>query len=40
MTAQLAPGVYYQTVDTGAPPVTPFRTDITGFVGPAEPGWD
>jgi phage tail sheath protein FI len=34
----LAPGAYYQTVDAGAPPVTPFRTDITGFVGIAERG--
>jgi phage tail sheath protein FI len=36
--ALLAPGAYYQTVDAGAPPVTPFRTDITGFVGIAERG--
>jgi phage tail sheath protein FI len=34
----LAPGVYYQTVDAGSPPVTPLRTDITGFVGIAERG--
>jgi phage tail sheath protein FI len=34
----LAPGAYFQTVDAGAPPVTPFRTDITGFVGIAERG--
>ncbi len=33
-----APGVYYQSVDAGAPPVTPFRTDIAGFVGIAERG--
>jgi phage tail sheath protein FI len=33
-----APGVYYQTVDAGAPEVTPFRTDIAGFVGLAERG--
>lgn len=33
-----APGVYYQTVDAGAPPVTPLRTDITAFVGIAERG--
>lgn len=38
MNALLAPGAYYQTVDAGAPPVTPFRTDITGFVGIAERG--
>jgi uncharacterized protein len=38
MTVQLAPGVYHQTVDAGAPAVTPFRTDITGFVGIAERG--
>jgi uncharacterized protein len=36
--ALIAPGAYYQTVDAGAPPVTPFRTDITGFVGIAERG--
>jgi len=36
--AQLAPGVYYQTVDAGAPAITPLRTDITGFVGIAERG--
>ncbi len=36
--ALLAPGVYYQTVDAGAPPVTPLRTDIAGFVGIAERG--
>jgi phage tail sheath protein FI len=36
--ALLAPGAYYQTVDAGAPPVTPFRTDITGFVGIAQRG--
>jgi phage tail sheath protein FI len=36
--ALLAPGAYYQTVDAGAPTVTPFRTDITGFVGIAERG--
>lgn len=33
-----APGVYYQTVDAGSPPVTPLRTDITAFVGIAERG--
>jgi phage tail sheath protein FI len=33
-----APGVYYQTVDAGSPPVTPLRTDITGFVGIAARG--
>ena len=33
-----APGVYYQSVDAGALPVTPFRTDITGFVGIASRG--
>ena len=38
MPALLAPGAYYQTVDAGAPPVTPFRTDITGFAGIAERG--
>ncbi len=38
MNALLAPGVYYQTVDAGAPPVTPLRTDITGFVGIAQRG--
>lgn len=38
MPAPLAPGVYYQTVDAGAPPVTPLRTDITGFVGLAQRG--
>jgi phage tail sheath protein FI len=32
------PGVYYETVDAGAPPVSPLRTDITGFVGLAERG--
>jgi len=36
--ALLAPGAYYQTVDAGAPPVTPFRTDISAFVGIAERG--
>jgi Bacteriophage tail sheath protein len=35
---QSAPGVYYQTVDAGAPPVTLLRTDITGFVGLAARG--
>ena len=33
-----APGVYYQTVDAGSPPVTPLRTDIAAFVGIAERG--
>lgn len=33
-----APGVYYQAVDAGSPPVTPLRTDITAFVGIAERG--
>ena len=37
-TTDQAPGVYYQTVDAGGPPVTPLRTDITGFVGIAERG--
>jgi phage tail sheath protein FI len=32
------PGVYYESVDAGALPVTPFRTDIAGFVGLAERG--
>lgn len=33
-----APGVYYQAVDAGSPPVTPLRTDIAAFVGIAERG--
>ena len=38
MVAYEAPGVYYQTVDAGAPEVTPLRTDIVGFVGIAARG--
>src|SRR5215470_11929004 len=38
ITTDRAPGVYYQTVDAGRPPVTPLRTDITGFAGIAERG--
>lgn len=38
MTAPRTPGVYYQTVDAGTPSVTPFRTDITGFVGLSQRG--
>ncbi|MDQ4054022.1 MAG: phage tail sheath subtilisin-like domain-containing protein [Actinomycetota bacterium] len=33
-----APGVYYQSVDAGSPPVTPLRTDICALVGIAERG--
>ncbi|MEP6816109.1 MAG: hypothetical protein ABI873_11210, partial [Marmoricola sp.] len=33
-----APGVYYQAVDAGSPPVTPLRTDICAFIGIAERG--
>lgn len=33
-----APGVYYQAVDAGSPPVTPLRTDIAAFVGIADRG--
>ncbi|OBF33698.1 hypothetical protein A5724_19300 [Mycobacterium sp. ACS1612] len=33
-----APGVYYQTVDAGSPPVEPLRTDITAIIGIAERG--
>ncbi len=32
------PGVHYQSVDAGSPPVAPLRTDIAGFVGIAERG--
>ena len=38
MAGYRTPGVYYQSVDAGGLPVTPFRTDITGFVGLAERG--
>lgn len=38
MAAYRTPGVYYQSVDAGGLPVTPFRTDIAGFVGLAERG--
>jgi hypothetical protein len=38
MAVYTAPGVYYETVDAGDQPITPFRTDITGFVGIAERG--
>ena len=38
LTADLAPGVLHQTVDAGAPPVTPLRGDVAGFVGIAERG--
>ena len=37
-TLSSAPGVYYESVDAGRRPVTPLRTDITGFVGIAERG--
>ncbi|GAF48252.1 phage tail sheath subtilisin-like domain-containing protein [Rhodococcus wratislaviensis] len=33
-----APGVYYQTVDAGSPPVTPLRTDIAALIGIADRG--
>lgn len=33
-----APGVYYQSVDAGSPPVTPLRTDICALIGIAERG--
>ena len=38
MAVYTAPGVDYETVDAGDRPITPFRTDITGFVGIAERG--
>lgn len=32
------PGVYYEHVDAGAPPVEPLRTDIAGLIGIARKG--
>lgn len=38
MPVYLTPGVYYEPVDVGPPPIEPLRTDIAGFVGIAERG--
>jgi phage tail sheath protein FI len=33
MAQYFTPGVYYERVDSGAPPVAPLRTDVAGLVG-------
>ena len=38
MPEYLTPGVYYEKVDSGARPIAPLRTDVTGFVGIARRG--
>jgi phage tail sheath protein FI len=38
MAEYLTPGVYYERVDAGAPPIAPLRTDVAGFVGIARRG--
>lgn len=38
MPTYATPGVYYERVDAGAPPLSPLRTDVAGFVGIARRG--
>ncbi len=38
MAEYLTPGVYYEHVDSGAPPIVPLRTDVAGLVGIARRG--